>query len=240
MQEAAITLVVPCFNEENRLSAEYWVAVASLKNVFVIFVDDGSTDSTLSEIIRLSSAYSNFSFISLPSNAGKAEAVRVGLLSPYAAESEFVGFLDADGAFGIDDISRIIGIMRESETSEVDCVWSSRVKLSGRHIVRSQVRHYLSRILLTLLYSILHLNFYDTQSGFKLFRTDTVLTTLHKNFRTRWFLEIEIALRFRLLNSRDIRVWEEPLHSWQEIPGSKVRAFLVLRDVLTLLRYQRK
>jgi dolichol-phosphate mannosyltransferase len=42
-----VLLVVPCFNEENRFDENYWKRLANLgENVEIVFVDDGSTDST--------------------------------------------------------------------------------------------------------------------------------------------------------------------------------------------------
>jgi glycosyltransferase involved in cell wall biosynthesis len=41
-----IGLVIPCYNEERRIDLEYWDALANRGDIFLVFVNDGSTDLT--------------------------------------------------------------------------------------------------------------------------------------------------------------------------------------------------
>ena len=43
-----------------------------------------------------------------------------------------------------------------------------------------------------------------------------------KNFKTKWFLDIEIFIKYALLYRKEMKIWEEPLMYWEEIPGSKI------------------
>ena len=240
--EVKVVLIVPCFNEELRWDFEYWKRVSAIQGLSIVFVDDGSADQTLVCIRKTCEAHSNFSYIHLPSNSGKAEAIRNGLLSENASGADFLGFLDADGAFDFIDIEELLLLAVSPEMRDYDAVWTSRVKLSGRVIVRSQMRHYVSRILMTVIYSVLNLNFYDTQSGFKMFRAPIILPLINEKFQTRWFIDVEIVLRHRTYAASEIVVWEEPLKSWREVPGSKINLlafFSILKDILVLVR-QRK
>ena len=240
---ALVAMVVPCFNEEHRWRAETWRALTSLPATSWTFVNDGSLDNT-SAIIR-DTLGPQSAVLDLPSNLGKANAVRLGLLE---ALEQFpgaiiAGFMDADGAFSITDTERLIGLARNLlyPSSQLDAVWSSRVALAGRDIDRTTRRHYIGRVVATLLSMGASSLPYDTQSGFKLYSVNADLkTSLREPFRTRWFFDLE--LHYRLLARGRGRVWEEPLMDWSEVPGSKMgwkQARRVAVDLAVVKRLQR-
>lgn len=233
-------VVVPCFNEADRWKPEYWQRLISLPRTRWIFVDDGSSDNTL---VLLESACTDArgQVLAQPSNRGKAEAVRVGLLAALgrAGGEDAVAFMDADGAFGIDDVERLSDLMAVLGDA-YDALWSSRVALAGRSIERTARRHYLGRIAATILSWNDQSIPYDTQSGFKLFRPTNVLDQiLQKPFETRWLFEVEMLNRFRRYTGRPMNIWEEPLSSWQDVPGSKVSGREVLRIGREILKVKR-
>lgn len=208
-----------------------------------IFVDDGSADRTSAlceAACKGSSAYT----LRLQRNSGKSEAVRAGLVRSLSdcGDTDVVGFMDADGAFASGDVERLIAEARNLLTarSEYDSLWSSRVALSGRNIERSARRHYMGRIAATVLSWNSSGVPYDTQSGFKLFApTDSFAATVSQPFQTRWLFEMEILVRFQLTTGRAMQVWEEPLYSWRDVPGSKVSAREVLRIGREILKVKR-
>ena len=232
-----IALVVPCFNESERLDLDYWRSILNIEGVTVYFVDDASTDSTrikLNELIHLD----NCSVLSSPKNLGKANAIRYGIQHIQKSEDfSSVGYIDADGAFELNDISRIIEVWEKSTSFEVkfDSIWASRVKLSGREIERNPYRHYIARILATYMSAGNSKIPYDTQCGFKLFKNDYYLKyALEEPFQTRWFLDLELLARiFRI--KEDYKIYEEPLNAWKEISGSKVRKAQYIRILYEIL-----
>ena len=236
-------VVVPCFNEGERWNAAYWTELLGLDGFRWLFVNDGSHDST-AELAAHACDGTSSSVLSLPRNVGKAEAVRVGLLDALSKspEAPAVGFMDADGAFAIQDIERILGLFETMKTStaSVDAVWSSRVALSGREVRRSPRRHYFGRLAATLI-SWNNLDMpYDTQSGFKLFDPSAeFINVLDTPFDTRWLFEVEMLGRFREVTGRPMKVWEEPLYYWQDVPGSKVSPREVVRIGSEILRVRR-
>ena len=76
------TLAVPCYNEAQRLHAEEFAAfVAGEPRVHLLFVNDGSTDATLATLNALAARNGRqMSVLDQQPNAGKAEAVRRGML----------------------------------------------------------------------------------------------------------------------------------------------------------------
>ena len=235
-------MIVPCFNEEKRINLDYWNKLSEIPNVHWIFVNDGSSDGTKSLLNQIS----NSSVINLERNSGKAEAIRKGILDTFdknPAEMFQFGYLDADSAFEIEDIKNVVKLSFSKE-STFDSHWGSRVALSGRNITRNNLRHILSRILITIFgYRMGNLP-YDPQTGFKIFKFNKEqMAIFDRNFETKWFVDIEILLRFKAVNGKDMRIWEEPVNTWKDIEGSKIRGLeliTVFRDLVKILLIIRK
>lgn len=92
-----ISVVVPVFNEEEnieKLHNEVLVVLGKLTETFeIIFVDDGSTDSSWKIIEALSSKNSNIKGISMRKNYGKSAALQVGF---DAVQGDVVITMDSD------------------------------------------------------------------------------------------------------------------------------------------------
>ena len=224
-------IVVPCFNEEQRLDVARFKAFADdALNIGICFVDDGSTDGTreLLESLRAENPRV-FDVAHLPVNAGKAEAVRHGMLRALSANPEYVGYWDADLSTPLEEILAFRNLLEQRRGIEM--VFGSRVKLLGRRIERSEARHYFGRIFATAVSLMLHLPVYDTQCGAKLFRVTPDLPRLFDSeFRTRWFFDVELIAR--CLQDRGKRsgvagaadiIYEYPLTEWIHAEASKVR-----------------
>ena len=85
-------LVIPCFNEEQRLvQSEVMKCIAAL-NCVVVLVDDGSTDGTLEVLNQLAlQSPKNIEVLPLPANVGKGEAVRAGCKAVIGSRIAMVG-----------------------------------------------------------------------------------------------------------------------------------------------------
>lgn len=225
-------LVVPCFNEEKRWSREYWRSVQSVDGVSWLIVNDGSTDAT-PDLAMDAGLSSRWRVLTLPSNVGKGEAIRAGFRDALSSGGvDGVGFMDADGAFAKDDVQRLCTLARDFFTDDLqwDAVWSSRVMLAGRRIRRSPWRHYLGRIVATYLSVGRAPLPYDTQSGLKFFAPSSALAScVEEPFTTRWLFELELMARWLTVEGQPMRIWEEPLHSWSDVPDSKIRGMELVR-----------
>ena len=242
--DVSASIVVPCFNEAGRWNADYWSSMLALDGVRWVFVDDGSRDGTRGLIDDLAGSSSGLArAVHLDRNRGKAEAVRAGMLAALDDGSESVGFMDADGAFAVGDVERFVALMSVKRTDDVDSLWSSRVALAGRDIQRSDSRHYLGRLVATVLTLGEEYMPYDTQSGFKLYVAgDRLRRCLDEPFSTRWMFDLELYYRWRRLHGSPMTVWEEPLQSWRDVAGSKVtgrESVRALREIVAVKRLQR-
>ncbi len=91
-----LTIIVPCYNEEGNIYAFYdrLITVVNKYDYCILFVDDGSTDKTLSQIKLLFKKDKHVRFISLSRNFGHQVALKAGL--DYAREANCVVCMDAD------------------------------------------------------------------------------------------------------------------------------------------------
>jgi glycosyltransferase involved in cell wall biosynthesis len=92
-----ISVVVPLFNEERSLETLYREIAEALEQqgqpYEVIFVDDGSTDGSLTALAQLHSETTNVVVVHLRRNFGKAAALQAGFLE---ARGDMVVTIDAD------------------------------------------------------------------------------------------------------------------------------------------------
>lgn len=234
------TVVVPCYNEADRLPTDAFVDFAGENPEFsFIFVDDGSTDGTAQVLKELNArAPDQFRVLTLGTNAGKAEAVRAGILSALETRtSEYFGFIDADLAV---PLSQLILAHAAIGRPGTNAVIGARVKRLGARIVRRPARHYFGRVFATAVSMMLDLAVYDSQCGIKMFDRASATIAFSELFETRWLFDIEILIRLRSgFPDFDSSVLEMPLGEWTEKDGSKITAGSILkvpRDLLTIRR----
>ena len=240
---AKAKIVIPCYNEESRLdSSVFRDFTNSSHSITFLFVNDGSTDKTLSILESLvASDPGKFALLNLQPNRGKAEAVRRGILSAIDSHPDYVGFWDADLATPLEAIARFLE-MAESRP-DLEMIIGSRVKLLGRRIERRRSRHYLGRCFATAVSAVLGLEVYDTQCGAKLFRALSGSRALFQQpFLSRWIFDVEIIARLiqarRGNESRQPKhvIYEFPLTEWRDVPGSKLRSSDFFRAAWELAR----
>jgi dolichyl-phosphate beta-glucosyltransferase len=232
-------LVIPCFNEEQRLDQSEVMKCIEALNCVVVLVDDGSTDGTLGILNNLArQSPKNIEVLPLPANVGKGEAVRAGFNYAFERGATQVLFCDADFAVGPQDLLRICNTLNENV--ECKAVIGSRIAMVGTNIQRSIFRHYSGRAFATLVSVILGQQIYDTQCGAKVFKADNeVKRAFSQPFLSRWAFDVEVIgrlLRMERSKKNDNLILEMPLLSWIEVPGSKLSLVSQLRTVLELFR----
>ena len=226
------TLVIPCFNEADRLPRDSIRELLAGSDLGLVLVDDGSSDGTGALLDELAAGSADrIRVLRLDRNRGKAEAVRHGLLAALD-RSDAVGYADADFATPADELVRLARLLAGSDSA---AVIGSRVAMLGATIQRSAVRHYLGRVFATGASLSLGRPVYDTQCGAKLFRvTPTLRSALERPFRSRWAFDVELLGR---LWSADpaAQIVEVPLRRWVDVGRSKVKPSAMLRTGLELV-----
>ena len=224
-------VVVPCYNEARRLdAAAFRTYLDAPQSADLLLVNDGSTDGTKELLDRLERERpGQSSVLHLARNQGKAEAVRQGIAQALARQPQFVGYWDADLATPLNVIARLRDELLARPAAMM--AMGSRVRLVGRHIERSALRHYIGRCFATAASLTLGIPVYDTQCGAKLFRaTSPVAQAFAAPFQSRWIFDVEIIERLCRWSRRQRvdpaeLICEVPLDEWRDVRGSKIRAW---------------
>lgn len=228
-------VVVPCYNEANRLDrSAFLAALPALPQVDFLFVDDGSRDATRSMLTELAGhAPDRMTVLGLDRNQGKAEAVRHGINAAIEQGAAVVGYWDADLATplnAIDDMMRVL-----TRLPAIEVVFGSRRTLMGHAIRRDQSRRFVSKTCNMLARFALKMPIGDTQCGAKLFRvTPRLKTAVGTSFRAGWLFDVELFSRLKKQDTDGF--YELPLVEWTEIAGSSVSAKAVVRSGAEMLR----
>ncbi len=248
-----VALIVPCYNEENRLAfGAFHEALAADPGLHFRFVNDGSKDGTLRvlQAFQKEAPAGRVTVQDLPVNSGKAEAVRQGLLAAFdgadtdGERPEYLGYWDADLATPLNEVPLFSEIL--DTRPDIDLVLGSRVRLLGRHIERKFYRHAYGRMFATVVSEVLDLPVCDTQCGAKLLRnTPVTRKVMGEPFMSRWVFDVEllarlvIAWRAEGLEAVD-RIVEQPLMRWTDIPGSKIGMKDAVRAIYEVGRIERR
>jgi len=237
----ALTVVVPCYNEAQRLDAGPLLQFAAVgAGADLLFVNDGSTDDTGRVLADLAARHPDrVRVLTMEVNSGKAEAVRRGMRAALDGGATVVGYLDADLSTPPHELTRIGAALARPG---VEVAVGARVALLGTDIERNVVRHYLGRVFASLASVILRARIYDTQCGAKLFRATPVLVAaLSEPFISRWAFDIELLGRM-LAGPGGLpplplhAIVEVPLHTWHDVKGSKLTPVAMGRTLLELGR----
>ena len=131
-----ISIIVSCYNEEKAIPLFYQEVEKNIKNFEntefeYIFVNDGSSDNTLSIIKDLKSKDNKVKYVSFSRNFGKEAAIYAGLEH---ATGDYVTLMDAD----LQDPPHLLKDMYKAITEEgYDAVGTRRVSRKGEPVIRS-------------------------------------------------------------------------------------------------------
>jgi len=226
-------LIIPCFNEEKRISQSQYLDFFEQNLCDVMFVDDGSKDQTLKVLEELSFEHEHVSVVSLEKNTGKANAIRQGMLKlKDDKQYSHIGYWDADLATPFDQFNFFL-----AKKDSYDFILGSRVNLLGSKIERKWYRHLLGRVFATLASLSLKIPVYDTQCGAKLLRRTLVEDLFTEKFISYWLFDVELLFRLKRKPSFKVEcLLEIPLSKWEDIAGSKLSIKDFIKAPLELLR----
>ncbi len=164
-----LSLVVPCYNEEEALPIFYEEACKVVSgmnelNIEMLFVDDGSHDNTIGVIKELADKDDRVHYVSFSRNFGKEAAIYAGLDN---AVGDYVVILDAD----LQDPPSLLPEMMETiKTKDCDCVGTRRVNRKGEPPIRS----FFARRFYRIMNKISHTEVVDGARDFQLMKRKVV------------------------------------------------------------------
>jgi glycosyltransferase involved in cell wall biosynthesis len=226
----AFSLIIPAYNEEDRLRQTLRDALAYLRDTTpaseLIVVNDGSTDRTSAVVREVFAAPGSVAtrLLEHSPNRGKGAAVREGLL---AAKHSIALFSDADFSTPIDEAPKLINPIA---AGEVDVAFGSRAldrSLIGQH--QPWRREQGGRVFNLIVRLATGLPFWDTQCGFKAFQLENFRPVLERAKTDGFGFDVELLY---LARKAGLRMREIPVR-WNHHEGSKVS---FARDSLRMLR----
>jgi glycosyltransferase involved in cell wall biosynthesis len=222
-----LTVLVPVFNEERSV-----VTILQRLNevrklipeMSVLIVNDGSRDGTGVALETHSELFD--SLVTLETNSGKGEAVRVGLSQ---ITSDYVLIQDADLEYDPSQIPRLWDLVK---SYNIDVLLTTR--LNGGGLVRVHYFwHKVGNRLITLVFNVLfNTTFTDIYSGYLIFKTSLVDPRVLKV--RGWGQQAEILSK--LVKSKG-KIYEAPIsyHGRSYDEGKKIRASAMMGVIAAMI-----
>jgi len=224
--------VIPAYNEEARLgflletlarSATEDMALAGLRYVEAVIVDDGSTDAT-SSLLRAAAREDDRirPVLGRTVNRGKGAAIAAGIA---AAHAEMVLLVDVDLSTPLSDVHGLAGAIARGD---------GEIAIGSRDLEGAQVEAPRHRRLLGAGFNravrlLTGLDLADTQCGFKLIDTATARELVREQISEGFAFDVELLMRARIAGLRVVEVPVTYVHD----DRSKVR---VVRASLEMAR----
>ena len=164
-----ISVVVPCFNEEESIPLFYEemerVRISMGEEFEYIFINDGSSDKTLDVLRELNLLNPCTHYLSFSRNFGKEAALYAGLQH---ATGDYVTVMDVD----LQDPPELLIEMKQKldQQSNLDCVGTRRVTRDGEPPIRS----FFARMFYKLINHISQVEMVDGARDFRLMRRPMV------------------------------------------------------------------
>lgn len=244
MNKPIISLVVPCFNEEEAIPKFYDEANRVLKemNLFevaeFIFVDDGSSDGTMKIIHELENKDERIHYVSFSRNFGKEAALYAGLSK---SVGQYTAVMDADLQ---DPPSLLPEMLTAIQNEGYDCAATRRATRKNEPPIRS----FFARKFYKIMGKLSNVPVVDGARDFRLMTEkykSAVLSLCERNrftkgifpwvgFNTKWFSYDNIE---RVAGKTKWSFWKLFLYSIDGIIGfsTKPLAFSAIAGILGIL-----
>ena len=163
-----VTIIVPCYNEQESLPYFYQETVSVLQKINYdyefLFVNDGSKDGTLPILRELAAQDEHITYLSFSRNFGKEAAMFAGFCN---ASGDYVAVMDAD----MQDPPALLPQMLEIlESGEYDIVATRRENREGEPPIRS----FFARMFYRIINKISDADIVDGARDFRLMKREMV------------------------------------------------------------------
>jgi len=237
----ALSIVIPAYNEVNRLGATLdaltaWQQAHPDLPTEILPSIERSTDGTVALAEKHAAKNPAIRVLAWESQHGKGHAVRRGMLE---AKGETVFFMDADMSTALRHIDQFIGLFEAN--SEADVIVGDRAdpraeitqrQSRPREMAGQQFNRFIRLLGLT--------DLSDTQCGFKAFRRRTVQPIFERQEIDGFVFDVEILAIAKALG---FGIRSVPVE-WKNSPESKVNMLgdlvATLRDLLAIRRRMRR
>ena len=176
-----LSLIIPCYNEEESLPfiyAELVKVSAELSDYEIeyLFINDGSKDHTLDKLKEMAASDARVRYFSFSRNFGKEAAMYAGFCN---AKGNYVAVMDADLQDPPSLLPQMLSIL---QTGEYDSVATRRVNREGEPPIRS----FFARQFYKLINKISDADIVDGARDFRLMKRDMVDAIVEMNEYNRF------------------------------------------------------
>lgn len=232
-----VGLVIPVYNGAYCLPETITLlthALHSFPTLRIFFINDGSTDESLSLITDFANRHAGVTVLSYSDNQGKGYALKKGIQA-YATTVDIIGFTDAEIPYGIEPITQVVKAFEQG----ADVVIGDRSQSDqGRQY--SPYRRYANKIFRLFLPSAVR-SIADTQSGFKFFTSNVAIDLFSVVQTQRWVFDLELLLAATRMNKTIVQL---PVRMQEQPTGKGGVGVLkhgpqILRDIIQIHMYDR-
>ncbi|MCE9644637.1 MAG: glycosyltransferase family 2 protein [Chloroflexi bacterium] len=224
MNTPLLSIIIPAYNEESRLSRTLERIFAFLDSQAysseVLVIENGSSDRTL-ELAREFAARNPNLIVIHEEQRGKGNAVRRGMLE---AHGEYRFICDADLSMPIEEVNKFFPPVLD----HFDLAIGSREAPGAIRYNEPFYRHWGGRAINLVIRMLILPGLEDTQCGFKCFRAEVAENLFRRQTLTGWSFDIELLY---IARRQKLRIVEIPIQ-WYFGADSKVSA---VRDALRMI-----
>ncbi|MDP4012406.1 MAG: glycosyltransferase [Candidatus Nanoarchaeia archaeon] len=211
-----ISLVIPAHNEEKRILNTLRVYSKFFDENFdkadIIVVANNCSDKTVEIIEKFSEGNPSVRVLEIPHKVGKGGAVLAGLKN---AKYDYCGFIDADDAFELKDLTRMINSLNDYDVA----IASKWIGKSFSEVNEPFFRKIMSRGWNFLIRLMIGIGFSDTQAGAKFFRKSAFNSINHNFICTGFEFDVELLCRFK---NKNLNILEVPVTT-RHMPNSSFK-----------------
>jgi len=230
MEKPYLSVIIPAYNEEKRISNTLLEIDRYLSrqdySSEIIVVNDGSSDKTAQVVKNFTNLIKNLNLIDNQENHGKGWVTKQGML---AAQGEYRIYVDADNAISLDQIEGFWLYLKEG----YDVIIGS-IEVKGARVEEGAAwyRRALGKWSKYLIRFLTIWEIHDSQRAFKLFPAKVAEKVFARQTLERWGFDFEILV---IAKSLGYRIKELPV-TWINPGESKVTLKSYWRTFKELLK----
>ena len=226
-----ISILIPCFNENNTINKIIDRVIKSLdvynfSNYEIVIVDDFSNDGTREKLKKLN-IQDKIKVFYHSENLGKGAAIKTAIAQ---ISGDITIIQDADLEYDPFDYNKLLLPFFETDS---DVVYGSRFLGGGKYVRIHFFWHYLANKILTFICNLfINLNLTDMETGYKVFKSSALKNIDLKE--NSFSFEPEVTIKFA---KKKYKFYEVPIsyngRSYEE--GKKIGlkdAFIALKTII--------
>lgn len=229
-----LSVIVPVFNEQERFNKPAKLLYSYLLKTFpkssweLIFVNDGSKDSTLKFLKEFTKNNRKSLYVTYKTNRGKGYAISQGVKK---AKGTYVFFMDIDLSVKPKELPKALSAFKKNKADVI--IGSRRVEGSIIRVHQPKLRETLGHCYTLLTTTLLGLPLSDLTCGFKGFKKNVAEDIFRKLTATRWSFDAETLYK---AHKKGYAIYELPV-TWEHVGDSKVNVgFDAVRSFIEVLK----